>query len=656
MKTIRKTLSTIIVGLFMTISLYNCSNFMEFPPASSFNQDSVFMKYTNVQKLVNDLYSYCIPLNFDVRNFGTNGTRMSGGSFASAITDEGQSFHVQPGYHVQQYYVGNVSADFSASWSSSSTYKGEDDYLTKWKTIRKAYVLLENVDRTPDATVAQKERIKAECKLMIATVYFEMFKRYGGVPLIYKAFTGAESEDEINQPRATLQQTYDFINSLLVDVKQNYANSLPANYNSQPEEFGRFPMAMAYALQARLDLYAASPLFNTATPYSNELGENSNLICFMNYDKERWKKAAESAEAAINFCNANGYAVVDNPSERSNGMNYTRANINYPATGNTEVIWGIPQNAAGTNWQMYVMVRTFSGTASGYACNLVPVNQIERWEINDGVTPGQFRDWDTPMSFTTGISPTETDANKAKLQLAQVARTPYEGLDPRFKASVIYNGDENYGEWSLTGEVDMADAFLDSGATIPSKNGTLSEGRYRTTILHYVRKFHRGYEGRYMENTMKPLNIYMRLADLYLMRAEALNEYALASNGTVPAQVHSDLNFIRSRSAMCGVKANATPLEMRDINAHERNIEMYYEDQRWFDLRRTLKSSEKIPVMVYKIQIRKWYANSSDNWPYKITYEKVPYQKRYWADHWYMNPFPKSEINKFYGLIQNPGW
>jgi SusD family. len=596
------------------------------------------------------MYSYCVPLNFDTRSTGSDGTRMAGGSFASAITDEGQSFHIQPNYKVQNYYVGNVSADQCASWSS--TNKGEDDYLRKWKTIRKAYVLLENVDKTPDATTAQKERIKAESKLMIATVYFEMFKRYGGVPILKGSFTGSESQEDINLPRASLEETYNFIINLLDDVIKNYDGILPANYTDQQDEFGRFPMALAYALKARVMLYAASPLYNTDSPYSNELGQNSNLICFMKYDKERWKKAADAATDAINYCLNNGYAVVDDPTQRENAMNYTVANINYPAKGNTEVIWGIPQSTGGNNWGMYLMVRTFSGTASGYACNLVPINQIERWEIDDDKTPGQYKNWDAQQSFVTSVSPSETNATKAKLLVAAAARKAYEEpkLDPRFYASVIYNGDNNYGKWSSTGEVDMADAYLDNGTIISSLNGTLSEAKYRTTILHYVRKFHRGFEGN--ESAMRPLNIYFRMAELYLIRAEALNEYESSPS----KQVHDDLNFIRTRSGMCNVKSNADQSEMREIIAHERNIEMYYEDQRWFDLRRTLKSAEKIPVQIYKIQIRKWYHTSSDKWPYKITYDKVPYQKRYWSNSWYMNPFPKSEINKFYGLIQNPGW
>lgn len=638
------------VILFFIISLtMGCNDFMEFPPAATFNEDSVFSKYTNVERLVYEMYNRPVPLNIDTRNFGADGTRFGGGSFASAVTDEGQAFHVQSGYQVQQYYKGNVDASFSASWSSS--FHGEDDYNLKWKTIRKAYKLIENIDRVPDATVEQKERIKGESKLMIATVYFEMFKRYGGVPIVRKAFTGTETTEETNLPRATLQETYQFILDLLDDVINNYGKYIPANYTNLPDEFGRFPMAFAYGLKARFLLYAASPLYNTDKPYSDALGENSNLICFMNYDKERWKLAADAADEAIKFCLNNGYRLVDDETQRDNAMNYSVANIEYPSKGNTEVIWGVIQkDSKGSDglstMQYYTLIRGIPSTY-GYACNMVPLNQIERYEKNSGI-PGEYVSWEKQKSYETGISDSDTPAD-AKVKLAEAARKAYEGLDPRFYASIAFNGVDDYGKWGPLGDIDMADAYTDDGVALSGLHGQNSEAKQRSTILHFVRKFTRGYEGN--ESKLKPLNIYMRMAELYLIRAEAMNNYYGPSQ-----QVYDDLNIIRRRSGMCDVKETTDMDEMNEIIAHERNIELYYEDHRWFDLRRTLKAEEYIPVMIYKVQIRKWYKNESSKYPYKITYDKVEYEKRYWSNHWYMNPFPKSEVNKFYGLIQNPGW
>jgi len=636
--------------IMLVLLLQSCNDFMEFPSPKPFGIDSIFSKYTYVERLLSDMYSYPIPLNFDTRYFGTNGTRMSGGAFASAITDEGQCFEISSPYQVQRYYYGNVDPAYCASWNGA--YKGEDDYAMKWKTIRKAYIILKNIDRVPDATFPlntgisiadTKARIKDEAKLMIALVYFEMWKRYGGVPIVTAAFSATDTPFAYNQQRATLEETYHFISGLLDDVMSSA--KIPALITVS-SEYGRLPLALAYGLKARMELYAASPLYNTATPYSAALGANSNLICFMNYDKERWKKAADAAATAIDYCNANGYAVVDDPNQRKNANNYSIANIRSTDNGNTELIWGLKQPSS-LYWQYYTFIRGLN-SLYGAASNLVPLNQVERYE-KDTTVAGQYKSWDAIQTYLIPTIPAGISATDGGKLVAAVARMPYQGLDPRFYASITYNGVPDYGTQPF---VDMADAWLDNAAgeaLYLNLDGTFSSSKQKTRTLHFVRKFTRGYE--FNEQLMTPINIYMRLAELYLIRAEALNEYSGPQQ-----QVNDDLNSIRTRSGMPNVKTGVTQAEMRETIAHERSIELFYEDQRWFDLRRTLQSAAKIPVNIYKPEIKKWYHTTTDAWPYKITYEKVLYATRVWKNSWYMNPFPSQEVAKGYGLIQNPEW
>lgn len=640
-----KTFITTAFTFLLIGAMSSCSNQMEFPRLAEFNIDSVFSSYAYAQKMVYNVYDRPVPLNFDTRGYGMHSdARLNGGAFASGLTDEGQSYIAQTGYMVQKYYRDDVEA----SWSTAC----EDIYDVKWKSLRRAYLLMNNIDRVPDATYEQKERIKGECKLMVALIYFEMFKRYGGVPIITREFRPEDDPLTFTQPRATLQQTYDFILSLLEDVIQNYEGMIPANYllDGNPAEFGRLPMAMAYALKARLMFYAASPLYNSDTPYTNSLGVNSNLICFMNYNKERWNDAAKAATDAINYCLAHGYSLVDFSDKRDDGYNYTIANIEYPTSGNTEVIWGTIQNGAqqGDRWAQYTQIRCKGGVLSqgtaGYAANMSTVNQLERYEIK-GAVSGQYKTWEDKLEYAVNI-PSGASADQAGKILAEAARKPFENLDPRFYASISYNGVLNYG--TLSTPPDMADAYSDDGVNLTQKSGIGSQVAGSIVPL-YIRKFTRGYEGR--EKQMKPISIYMRLAELYLIRAEALNEY----NREPSSQVYEDLKLIRQRSGMPEI-ATTSYEEMKDIIAHERNIELYYEDHRWFDLRRTLQSAKVIPTMIYTLDIRKWYKDANAPWPYKITYEKKVFGERKWNNRWYMNYFPINEVNKGYGLIQNPGW
>jgi hypothetical protein len=364
--------------------------------------------------------------------------------------------------------------------------------------------------------------------------------------------------------------------------------------------------------------------------------------------------------------------MVDDPSNRNNGMNYTTASMQRPSMGNTESIWGLVLGkftSSGFNtMQAYTIIRgSISGTF-GFASNLVPLNQIERYEKKGSVS-GQYQSWEGIRTFPVPPIPAGTAANTGGQIVAAAASKAYEGLDPRFYASISYNGVATTtaaaavnGGGPLYGSqpfIDMANAYVDNfgapGSVIDkTRSGNQSIDKQSAAVIpHYVRKFTRGFEGR--ESTLNPINIYMRLAELYLIRAEALNEF-----GENQAQVESDLNSIRSRSGMPNVLTGQSKIQMRETIAHERSVELFYEDHRWFDLRRTLQSEFKIPVDIYNVSIKKWFkrtnATTISSWPYQITYEKVRYNNRVWYNHWYMNPFPAQEVNKGYGLIQNPGW
>ena len=81
-----------------------------------------------------------------------------------------------------------------------------------WSAIRHAWILYNNVDRVPDMDEAEKLRLKAEAKIVIATQYAEMLRHFGGLPIVDRAIS---AEDGLGFPaRATLQETVNFIVSI----------------------------------------------------------------------------------------------------------------------------------------------------------------------------------------------------------------------------------------------------------------------------------------------------------------------------------------------------------------------------------------------------------------------------------------------------------
>jgi hypothetical protein len=352
-------------------------------------------------------------------------------------------------------------------------------------------------------------------------------------------------------------------------------------------------------------LYAASPLFNTDKPYQ-DLGANNKLICFMKYDKNLWASAAKAAREAIAYCEQNGYAIVRNfgPSR-----NYKVACEDVPKAGNTEVLYGTFQgiNQSRSYW-------TGRGTnMGGFAATEPTQNHVEKYQNTDG----------TSVNWNTTITTPVNDPT-----------FPYKRLDPRFHFSVAYNGCL----WVTTTPTYNLEIYDGVDATVPhGRNGPTSA---RTQFAYFARKWLNGLE---TTGVWTPMSPYMRLAEMYLILAEASNE----ANGP-SAEVFAALDVIRTRSGMPIVSKSLDQAGLRKFIENERSIELYLENHRYFDIKR-LMIGEVFKGPIFDVRVVR-QRNST------YTYTKYKYQDRAWFPHWYLHPFPYNEVNKGYGLIQNPGW
>ena len=582
-------LITIVAALFIRM-FTSCQNFLEMPAQTSFNVDSVFSKYQNAERLLFDLYQFQGKALATAHNMKLNSSAIAD------ITDEAICYVAQNGYTANRVYAGSVTS----TWFTVNGGNGEDIYDNHWKTIRKALILQQNIDRVPDATKEVKERIKAECSTMIALEYFEMFIRYGGVPIVRKPLNDANEYAIVRSP---IDSVYQYIIKLL---DTSIANpDFPAKVPDE-KEFGRLTKAFAYGLKAKTMLYAASPLFNSDRPFTDFSG-NEKLVCFMNYDKNRWKLAADAAKEAITYCESNGYSIVNNADKTKN---YKIACEDRPKFGNTECIFGTYQ---GTNIDK--LYWTGRGTnMSGYSPTEPTQNQVEKYQNTDGTTV----DWANTIT---------TPANDPTF--------PYKKLDPRFHQSIAYNGCL----WITTAPTYNLQIY--DGVDASVANGLNGPIVAKTQFAYFPRKFLNGYE--VTSAPWTPLSIYMRLAELYLIEAEASNEADGPSE-----RVFTRLDVIRTRTGMPTVSRTLDQAKLRKFIENERSVELFLENHRYFDVKR-LKIGDVFKGPIYDVRIIKQKNNT-------YTYTKYKYHDRAWFNHWYLHPFPYSEVNKGYGLIQNPGW
>ncbi|MCK9412503.1 MAG: RagB/SusD family nutrient uptake outer membrane protein [Prolixibacteraceae bacterium] len=586
--------SKYILGIAIVISLLSpisCKNFLEMPAQTGFNKDLVFSSYRDTETFLYSLYQSVPKIMYGWAN-----NIMLFGPSRVSLTDEAISGSYS-GFKTNSIYAGAVTSDWF------TTINGEDVYATHWKSIRNDFIMLENIDKVPDASAEVKGRIKGECQLLIAVEYFEMWKRYGGIPIIKSSMSPADYEIIKRQP---LDAVYKYIIELCDAVIAN--PNIPIKVTN-PLEFGRATKALAYGLKARTMLYAASPLFNAATPYL-DFGQNNNLICFTNYDKNRWKLAMDAALQAIQFCESNGYSIV---TSYGVNRNYTIACQKRPKDGNTEIIWGTmynPNTTEGTNAPPYFTW----GMRGRYACmgaNTPTHNAVEFYSNTDGTKVN----WD--VKITT--PPNQPEA-------------PYKNLDPRFQQSIAYNGAIWYTNPTLILQ------FYNPGETgvangLEGMKATPAVGNYG--FRKYLVDYEKSTTGHW------PMNPIFRLAELYLIYAEASNEFQGPT-----AQAFDLLDVIRTRSGMPKVDRSLNQTGLRSYIINERAVELYAEDHRYYDLRRW-----KIPEVtkIYNVNVLKYLNNT-------YTYEKYVSQTRVWNDYWFMHPFPLTEITKNYGIIQNPGW
>ncbi len=584
---------------YCAANMMSCSDsFFETPRTSTFNEDSIFSKIEYTQRLMTQVYT-SLPTTI---NNGW-GNRLNGNS-PECITDLGAGFMGQPAHACHRFNTAQLTTALgSATGLIQNVTSGE--YIYQWTAIRYAYILLSGIDKVPDATVQQKEYIKAQCYTILAWHNFEMWRRFGGIPLVKKRLDNVEDQ---RIARSTLKDSYDYILELLDKAIQN--QYLPAK--SEGINFGRVNKAFAYALKAKVKFYVASPLFNTGSPYIS-LGGHDDLICFGNYEANRWKEAADAATEAIDYCQANGYAIVEN--QATPGDNYLTATTKTPSNGNTEIIQGWQQKMDADGICFFLPRGT---VFSGWHGTIPTHNLVEMYRKNDGT----FIDWSSPIT-TSVNAPSE----------------PFNDLEPRFQVSIAHNGSQ----W-IKGSGAYALQFWDSpgGAVGGTEGPAASKAEYSYVTWKYTH----GHENiRSTGGDWWILHVNMRLAELYMIRAEAMNEFSGPSEA-----VSSDINKVINRSAM-SVPASAMESQenMRKFIERENAIEFYLEDHRYLDLKRTLRSMDILNFDVVDARCVK----NSDN---TYTYTRKVVQKRYFLQKYYLWPFLQSEMNKDYGLIQNPGW
>ncbi|MET3877251.1 RagB/SusD family nutrient uptake outer membrane protein [Chitinophaga sp. OAE865] len=568
----------IILSLLLG-AFFSCTrDFLEKPPSVDITEDTIFSKIRNAETFLYDVYGNSMPSGLPTGWSNSSSGGIVAGVLAAAC-DEGDIADSWPG--ANRFNEGQWNANDNP----------EDDFSTHYKAIRKANIFMERIDGVPDASGEYKAQLKAEARFLRALQYFELVKRYGGVPIVDRRLLNS---DNLKLPRNKLEECISFI----VADCDAALGALPA----AQEGFlrGRISKGAVLALKSRVLLYAASPLFNSATAYVPTTDATAALVGYHNYDATRWQKAADAAKAVLDWAPTGSCRLI----------------TEFGADKNYEYAWSEPDNAeiilankSNGRWGIY----------SDYFNFTMPVNIYGGWY---GIS--------VPMNFVK-LYEKKTGGAQTWPQSGDNANAMYASLDPRFAQSVGYNG----ASWNS--EIGALQMYIKPDGKPALHGGDRGGGQWMHKFLPRSVTW-----STYGATINWPV---FRLAEFYLNYAEALNE----AQGPV-AEVYTAVNTIRARSGMPALSGKSKE-EMRMAIRNERAIELAFEEHRYWDVRRWKIAGDEgvMNGKMYGLRLKPIDGST------EFHFEQVVFEQRVWNDKMYLYPFPNTEIYKQY-IVQNPGW
>ncbi|MDY3267055.1 MAG: RagB/SusD family nutrient uptake outer membrane protein [Phocaeicola sp.] len=601
-------------------------SFMEKAPSVAVTQDTIFGKAEYARRFLWNTYSklyYGLATNWN----DVDG-KMNTGMF-ECLSDCYHSHNSWDGLN-RHYYSGTYNA--STEDNTSETKFG----FTKeevWPAVRQAWLFIENVDRVPDMEADEKERLKAEAKVIIASRYFDAFRHFGGLPIVKASFA---AENEYDVPRGTVEETVNFMTDLLDES----ASVLPWDLSEDGESNwqGRFTSAAALGLKCKILLFAASPLFNDNEPYCTEAPQDAvtNLqVWYGGYKSELWNQCLKACEDFFQALEENGYYELTQASGTTCDDYRTAFNKAYFLRDNKELL--ISTRIIGKyNWDWWY----YWGS----------------WVPNGGYTPTYEYMEMFPMADGTPFDFNKTVADNTVFFEENDYNRPTR--DPRLYETILVNG----AKWS------GRSVELWAGGRENISSTTTETGQYATGfgLYKFFKEGSSSLAGNYLEWP------YLRLAEVYLIYAEAL-----LKTGNFAKAVDM-VDIVRARVGLKGlVESNPGKNLLSDSDAlmeeilRERACELGLEDVRFFDMIRN-KRADLFERKLHGLLIERAdggegsWSDKPENirgpFPTKFKYTKFEISnsaRSWWSgfnSKWYLSAFPVSEVNKGYGLVQNPGW
>ena len=642
----------LLKSLLFCIVLLEClsCNYLDIVPDNMATIDYAFRNRTACEKYLYTCYSY----------------RPRHGDFswdpAIAATDEVwcHSYINSAGRYIARG-MQKVNDPYMNFWSGA---KSGDSFVIPalWDGIRDCNILLENVDKVTDLPSYERDRWIAEVKFLKAYYHFYLFRMYGPIPIMDVNLPVSATPEEVKVYREPVDNVVDYIVNLLDEA----AAGLPSNDDLvEGTEAGRVYNLVAKAMKARVLAYAASPLFNGNTDYASLVDNRGVQLFPQTYDPEKWKKAADACLEAIDMAHAQNkrlYTSVDPLLSTQNDTFKLQTTLRQAICDrwNCELIWG------STNNDQYSFVQRCQSRVLRVGAEMGTVvrtewaptlNTVEKFYSSHGVPINEDRDWvqNNWYSQRYEIRPeVSSGAEKYYVKEGQKTVNLHYNREPRFYANIGFDRGIYFGNGynKFPDNVKHCEFCAKEYSGVASASEAFSVTGYGAKKMH---SFKDAMTANDYSIEYYPFPI-MRMADLYLLYAEALNEYSGPSG-----EVYKYVDMIRERAGLEGVQASwtkysispskaATKEGLREIIQHEREIELVFEGQHFWDLRRWKR------IQDLNEQPKGWNVIQGDTQDLFYTVTSVAQTPVEFSVRDYFWPINEKEISINSNLVQNFDW
>jgi hypothetical protein len=547
----------------------------------------------------------------------------------------------------------NVASPLFNYWSNRIT----NTRIALFTALSDCNVFLDNIHKPFDLLDMERERWIAEVKFLKAYYHFMMLRCYGPAPLIKVNFPISESTAEMQRYREPIDSVVNYI----VQLCDEAAAVLEPTVEDEINELGRATACVAKALKAQTLTLAASPLYNCNPDYAGFI-DSRGIELFpqdKSQEKAKWERAAEAIREAIDYAEQEGgYKLFDfhadplavSLSEQTILAMQTRG----AATErfNSEIIFGSTgSNTDALQRACYPFWRQEQSGGVVYRTYAPTLKIVEQFYTSNGIPIEDDAAWVGKDLFGKR---TATTADKLIISPTRESINLHFDREARFYGAISFDGGRLYGN-SKNNDADLLYIDLRPG----TYGGVVTPGRYSFTgyLCKKLINFRTSLTDAGAWTQHRYAFPIIRLADLYLLYAEALNEI----KDTPDDEVFEYIDYIRARTGLEGVveswqkyavdgKKNK-PLSqegMREIIRRERMNELAFEGSRFWDLRRW-KTAENVlnqPVRGLNPQATDLADFYTDNLLYEPVFEKKNY----------LWPISIYALVRNKNLVQNPGW